>query len=87
MGPLDEACVLQAVEETKRILVLEDHLMRGGLASAISDLLVDKGVRPEQFLRMGIPQVYAGFGSGEDLHDKYGYGLKATVDAVRGLMK
>ena len=42
--PLDEELVLRCVEETKNVIVWEDHLMSGGLASAISDLLMDKGV-------------------------------------------
>ena len=81
--PLDEQSVLDCVCETKRVVVLEDHLMNGGLASAVSDLFADKGVYPSVFKRLGIPQVYAGFGSGEELRNKYGYGLDATIIALR----
>ena len=35
------------------------------------------------FERLGIPQVYAGFGEDEQLRDKHGYGLSATVSALR----
>jgi transketolase len=35
------------------------------------------------FERLGIPQVYAGFGEDEELRDKYGYGLAATIAATR----
>ena len=86
--PLDEELVLRCVRETGRVVVLEDHLMMGGLASAISDVLADSGVYPKTFKRLGIPQIYAGFGSGAELRDKYGYGPAATAaalrDAVRG---
>ncbi len=85
--PLDEELVLKCIEETGNVIVLEDHLMIGGLASAIADMLVDRAVMPRKFKRMGIPQVYAGFGSGEELRDKYGYGLNATVEAVREIVK
>ena len=81
--PLDEDLALRCVKETKRIVVWEDHLMTGGLASAISDLLMDKGVYPDAFRRLGIPQVYAGFGSGEDLRAKYGYNRDAVKKAIR----
>ena len=81
--PLDEQLVLDCVSETKRVVVLEDHLMNGGLASAVADLFADKGVYPSVFKRLGIPQVYAGFGSGEELRNKYGYGLDATISALR----
>ena len=84
--PLDEELVLRCVDETKRIVVWEDHLMTGGLASAISDLLMDKGAYPAAFKRLGIPQVYAGFGSGEELRAKYGYNRDSVISAIRELI-
>ena len=85
--PLDEQLVLKCVEETKNIVVLEDHLMIGGLASAIADVVVDHGVQPKGFRRLGIPQVYAGFGSGEELRTKYGYDEAATIAVVKSLVQ
>ena len=85
--PLDEELVLRCVKETGRVVVLEDHLMVGGLASAIADLLIDNGVSPTAFKRLGIPQVYAGFGSGEEMRVKYGYDTEATVQALRKVCK
>lgn len=83
--PLDEEIVLKAVQETGKIVVLEDHLMAGGLASSIADLIADKSVYPKAFKRLGIPQVYAGFGSGAELRTKYGYDLEATIKAVKDM--
>ena len=39
--PLDEEIVLKAAEETGRIIVWEDHLMKNGLASAVADTLAE----------------------------------------------
>jgi len=85
--PLDVELVLRCVKETKRILVWEDHLMYGGLASAIADAMADNGVYPEAFRRLGIPQVYAGFGSGPEQRVKYGYDIEAAKEAIRGMCK
>ncbi|HEY4615676.1 MAG TPA: transketolase C-terminal domain-containing protein, partial [Citricoccus sp.] len=82
LKPLDEELVLRCAEETGRFVVVEDHLAYGGLASRISDVLVDRGVRLEAFRRLGIPQVFAGFGEDTELRDKHGYGLSATVEAA-----
>ena len=68
-------------------MVLEDHLMEGGLASTVSDVFVDGGVYPKKFKRLGIPQVYAGFGSGEEQRKKYGYDKDATIAAVKKMLK
>jgi len=85
--PLDKDLVLKAVKETGNILVLEDHLMDGGLASTVADLFADAGVYPKKFKRLGIPQIYAGFGSGEELRKKYGYDKTAAVAAVKKMLK
>ena len=85
--PFDTELVKQCIDETGHIIVLEDHLMSGGLASSIADWIVDEGISVKSFKRMGIPQVYAGFGSGAELRDKYGYGLKDTIKAVKEAVK
>lgn len=81
--PIDEELVLRSVEETDgRFVVLEDHLAYGGLATRIADVLTDKGIVLNAFERLGIPQVYAGFGEDEELRNKHGYGLQHTIDAL-----
>jgi transketolase len=62
---------------------MEDHLALGGLASSIADVFVDEGVRPKAFRRLGIPQVYAGFGPAEQQWAKYEYDRAAAAAAVR----
>jgi transketolase len=85
--PVDADLVCKAVKETKNIVVIEDHLMVGGLASTISDVFADSGIYPAKFKRLGIPQVYAGFGSGPELRAKYGYDKNAAIAAIRAMLK
>ncbi len=84
--PLDKDLLYKAVKETDNIVVLEDHLMDGGLASTIADAFVDGNIYPKNFKRLGIPQVYAGFGSGEEQRAKYGYDDVATIAAVKKML-
>jgi transketolase len=84
LKPIDEALIAQCADETGgRFVVLEDHLAYGGLATRIADVVADRGIRLNAFERLGIPQVYAGFGEDEELRNKHGYGLAATVAATR----
>jgi transketolase len=85
--PVDKDLVCKAVKETGNIVVLEDHLMEGGLASTIADVFADSGIYPKKFKRLGIPQVYAGFGSGEELRKKYGYDKTAAIAAIKSMLK
>jgi len=87
LKPIDEELIVRSARETGgRFVVLEDHLAYGGLATRIADVVADRGVRLTAFERLGIPQVYAGFGEDEQLRDKHGYGLAATVAAARRAM-
>jgi transketolase len=84
--PVDKDMIYKAAKETQNILVLEDHLMEGGLASVVADAFADGGVYPKKFKRLGIPQVYAGFGSGEEQRKKYGYDKDAAVAALKKML-
>ena len=60
---------------------------RGGLASTLSDFFTDNHIQPKSFRRFGIPQVYAGFGSGEELRRKYGYAAEDIAAYIRSAAK
>lgn len=84
LKPIDADLIAQCADETGgRFVILEDHLAYGGLASRVADVIADRGIHLTAFERLGIPQVYAGFGEDEQLRDKYGYGLSATIAATR----
>ncbi len=83
--PFDTEAVDKAVAETGNIIVWEDHLMTGGLASSIADYFMDKAIQPKSFRRFGIPQVFAGFGSGEEQQLKYGYHIQDVVTYIKSL--
>jgi transketolase len=84
LKPIDEELIVRCAAETQgRFVVVEDHLSQGGLASRIADVVTDRNLHLTSFERLGIPQVYAGFGEDEQLRDKYGYGLTSTQDALR----
>ncbi len=85
--PFDKEAVNKAVEETNGIIVWEDHLMEGGLASTLSDYFIDNQIYPKQFKRFGIPQVYAGFGAGFEQQKKYGYAEKDIIACAKEMMK
>ncbi|MDZ7267853.1 MAG: transketolase [candidate division KSB1 bacterium] len=42
LEPLDEAAILAAARDTRLLVIIEDHFVRGGLCSAVAELLVNK---------------------------------------------
>lgn len=83
--PLDREAVLKAAEQTGRIITWEDHLMNNGLSSAVSDVLTDNCVPMKSFKRFGIPQIYPGFGSAQELYHKHGYDAEAVIAYIKSL--
>lgn len=87
LKPIDEELIVRCAAETGgRFVVLEDHLAYGGLATRVSDVVTDHGLKLAAFERLGVPQVYAGFGNDEELRNKHGYGLEATIAATRRVL-
>jgi transketolase len=58
--PLDVAALVSAARETGGVLTLEEHTVDGGLGGAVAEVLLEGGVIPKTFLRVGLR---AGFSS------------------------
>jgi len=85
--PIDRELIIDAVRETKNIIVVEDHLKRGGLFSAIAEVLLEECLSPVKSKVLCVPDVYAAYGPGEELREKYGYGKTAIAQIIRDFMK
>lgn len=68
--PLDEETLLKASRETKGIIVIEEHLLNGGLGSMIARFLSDRN--PCRIKTIGIDDAYAESGKPEELFKKFG---------------
>ncbi len=82
--PLDVKTLVKAAHETKRIVVAEEHLRIGGLATACALALAEHHPVPMQFVN--VPDTYAESGKPEELLAKYGLTTDAIVQAIRRLM-
>ncbi|NPB03099.1 MAG: transketolase family protein [Thermotogae bacterium] len=82
--PLDEEAIMHAANTTGRILVVEDHVLWGGLGMAISSLLARKGVViPLDLLNLG--DKFGRSGKYEDLYRYYGLdsdGIKVRIKSL-----
>jgi len=83
--PIDVELIVKCAEDTRRILVWEDHFSMGGMASAVADVIVDQGITLKKFIRVGIPELYPGFGSDKDLYAKYGMDENTVKELIRGM--
>jgi transketolase len=68
--PLDDAAVLAAARETGRIVVAEEHLLHGGLCSAVALSAARQHPVPMRFV--ALKDTFAESGTPEGLLAKYG---------------
>lgn len=83
--PLDRDAIMKAVQETRRIITVEDHNIYGGLGSAVSEVIAEGG-KACGFKRLGIPDTYSIIGLHEDLMNHYKIDTQGIVESVREIM-
>ena len=84
LKPLDEACVLQAAEETGAIVTAENNVYFGGLGSAVAEILVENNPIPMK--RIGVRDTFAESGPYLDLLEKYGLSYGHIETAVKSVV-
>jgi transketolase len=82
--PLDDAAVLAAARDTGRIVVAEEHLLHGGLGSAVAMSAARQKPVPMRFI--GLNDTFAESGPPEALLTKYGLTAGDIVRAAKELM-
>src|SRR5437588_10898187 len=82
--PLDDAAVLAACRDTGRIVVAEEHLLHGGLGSAVAMSAARQQPVPMRFI--GLNDTFAESGPPEALLAKYGLTAGDIVRAAKELI-
>jgi transketolase len=80
--------VTLAAAETGGIVTVEEHSVHGGLGGAVAESLLEAGVVPRAFHRVGLRHGFSSIvGSQEYLRAAYGIDAPAIVEAVRRIVE
>lgn len=83
LKPFDTAMILRVVGEIKNIVTVEEHTLNGGLGSLVAETLLDNGVFPDKFLRIGLQDGFSSIvGCQEYLRKMYGLDARSIVKKV-----
>lgn len=82
--PLDREAVLSCAAKTHGIVTVEEHSVRGGLGSAVAEVVVTTP-RPVPMRMLGIPGVFPPTGSAEFLLDHFGLNADGICAAAEEL--
>jgi transketolase len=81
--PIDSDTLAAAASETGGMISIEEHAVDGGLGGAIAESLMDAGVFPRFFVRMGLRNTFSSvIGSQQYLRGVYSLDAASIVQAV-----
>jgi transketolase len=81
LKPLDTALILEEAGKTGAFVVAEEHMVFGGLGSAVAQCVAQHRPIPVEFV--GIGDTYAESGKPEELFQKYGLTSQAITQAAQ----
>lgn len=84
ISPLDQQTIIDCARDTGHILTIEEHSVRGGMGSAVAEVVVEN--TPCRMKLLGFPE-FAPTGSPEWLLDHVGMSVEGIVDAAQALLK
>lgn len=79
--PLDDECLLDLARDTGAVVTVENHLVTGGLGSAVAEVLGEHLPLPLE--RIGLRDAFALPGSPEFLFRRYGISPAAIVEGAK----
>jgi transketolase len=86
--PFDPSAILAAARETAGLITLEEHTVEGGLGGLIAETLLEHGVSPRRFKRMGLRNGFSSIvGSQAYLRKRYELDAAAIVKTALELTR
>ena len=79
--PLDEAMILDVAKRVRRIVTIEDGIIRGGAGEAVVKLLADNGISMSVEV-LGIDDKFVEHGTVAELRHLCGYDVDAILQAI-----
>jgi transketolase len=86
LAPLELTELDEAIAGSRGVITLENHLVTGGLGSAVAEHLAGLGAGVS-LVRLGVPSTYAVGGSQAYLFERFGISANAVLDAAEHLLE
>lgn len=81
--PLDVITIKNSIMKTRRLIVIEDSSIIGGLSSSIKELIVDYNLLDVKSKYYAYPDKFLGHGSISELEKKYKQDVKSIYEQVK----
>lgn len=82
LKPIDKQIILKAIDETEKIITVEDHNIIGGLGSAVAEIVAESG-KGIAFKRIGLKEFSSGYGNYMRVREMNGIGMEQIYHTVK----
>ena len=83
--PIDREAIIKAVEETGKVITVEDHSVIGGLGSAVAEVVAEYGEKVK-FRRIGLIEFSKGYGNYLQVKAANGIGSDTIGEMIMQLL-
>src|SRR5664280_1296411 len=85
-APLDKEALNSVFRKFKKIITVEDGVLKGGFGSSVIEFMCDNGYTAE-VKRLGIPDYFVEQGTPDELYAECGFDAAGIENAIRELLK
>jgi len=82
LKPIDEKVILKSIQKTKRVITIEDNIIKGGLANSVNDLILKNNRERVKIKNIGYSS-FVEHGKTEELEAKYGLTVEKIIDIIK----
>jgi 1-deoxy-D-xylulose-5-phosphate synthase len=86
INPLDKEALHSVFRKFRKIITVEDGVVKGGFGSAVIEFMCDN-LYTSEVKRLGIPDYFVEQGTQEELYAECGYDAEGIENAIREMLK
>lgn len=83
--PLDKETILKSIKKTKKVVIIEDNILEGGLGTKIQELIIEENLNDVRCVKIAYPVDFVKQGSVDEIEGKYGLDKKSIAKNLKML--
>jgi len=83
--PLDKETILKSINKTKKVVIIEDNIVEGGLGTKVQELILEEKLNDIECLKIAYPVDFIKQGSVDEIEQKYGLDKKSIAKNLKML--
>jgi len=87
LKPLDKRTIKKSLLKTKKVVVIEDNTIIGGLSSSIKELIIDEKLKDIMILTYAYPDEFIPHGTVSEIEKQYNQNKEIIIHDIKKLFK